>query len=138
MQFLFKTNFFIKNLTIAKNFWQCLEQSRIQTVCLKIAVLFFFKWRICEFERYQKVILESSSPDSVAILEKIFGNIFSGFCMFFSKKKSTRKSRFWTNFTKNNKNWKQTENNCLKKYVENVTIPLLRQILHYFMLFYFI
>ena len=58
--------------------------------------------------------------------------------MFFSKKKSTRKSRFWTNFTKNNKNWKQTENNCLKKYVENVTIPLLRQILHYFMLFYFI
>ena len=39
------------------------------------------------FEEHQRAILEPSSSDSLATLEKKFGKTFSWVCMGFSKKK---------------------------------------------------
>ena len=38
-----------------------------------------------KFKKYQRAILEPSSSDSVASLEKKFGKAFSWVCMSFSK-----------------------------------------------------
>ena len=49
---------------------------------------FFLKnWRMFTFEEHQRAILEPSSSDSLATLEKKFGKTFSWVCMGFSKKK---------------------------------------------------
>ena len=52
----------------------------------KSPLIFFKKWRTFKCEKYQKAILGSSSPDSVAILEKKFGKSFSWFYVGFLKK----------------------------------------------------
>ena len=74
------------------------------------------KWnsKICKFEKYQNAILEPSNPDSVAVLKKKFGKIFS--CFFFSvslfKKCQPKTSIFDQNriwFTKKDNNGEQTE-----------------------------
>ena len=43
-----------------------------------------------KFEEHQRAILEPSSSDSVATLEKKFGKTFSWDCMGFSKKKNKK------------------------------------------------
>ena len=53
-----------------------------------------------KFDEHQRAILEPSSSDSVATLEKKFGKTFSWVCMGFSKKKKKK-----SNFDQNRKNF---------------------------------
>ena len=50
-----------------------------------------------KFENYQSAIFGSSSSDSVANIEKKFGNTFSWVCMFFFKKIQPKKWNFYQN-----------------------------------------
>ena len=52
------------------------------------------------FEEHQRAILEPSSSDSLATLEKKFGKTFSWVCMGFSKKKKSNFDQNRINFTK--------------------------------------
>ena len=85
-------------MTLGKNFWQCLEQNEIQTVCQKNSFLYFFlKNEEClfiKFEKYQGTILGPSSSESVATLENKFGLTFPGFLWGFFKKSKPKKWNF--------------------------------------------
>ena len=61
---------------------------------------FFLNWRMFTFEEHQRAILEPSSSDSLATLEKKFGKTFSWVCMGFSKKKKSNFDQNRINFTK--------------------------------------
>ena len=71
--------------SIYNNLWQCLEQNEIQLTCQKIPFLSVFLNEVflihflIKFEKYQKVILGPSSPDSVPIFEKNLGKTFTEF-----------------------------------------------------------
>ena len=71
LQFLFF------NFTPSKNWLSpiSLEQNEIQSVCQKIPFLrfFFLREELFQFEKYQRAFLGPSSPDSVPIFEKKFG-----------------------------------------------------------------
>ena len=47
--------------------------------------LIYKKIKNCMFEKYQRVVLVTSSPDSVAILEKFFEKIISRVLYVFKK-----------------------------------------------------
>ena len=99
----------------------------------KNTVAFFLERRICEFEKYQKAFLGPSIPYSVTFSVKKFINIFSWILYVFLKKASQNKWIVGQNkINFEGKKWKANwrSNTCLKKYVEIVTIPLLKQTLH--------
>ena len=72
----------------------------------------FFLIKNLQFEKYKRSIQEPSSPDLGAVLEKKFWDMFSRVLYAFLKKSQPKKWNFdqnWINFTRKDKNGKQTE-----------------------------
>ena len=78
--------------------------------------MFGTKWnsKICKFEKYQNAILEPNNPDCVAVLKKIWKDIFLFFFFYVSLLKKCQpktsifdQNRIW--FTKKDNNGEQTE-----------------------------
>ena len=57
--------------------------------------MFWKIWRILKLEKYQRVILGASSPDSLATLENKFGRTLSWFVWVFLKSQ-LKKAVFWS------------------------------------------
>ena len=91
-----------KKLTLTKNIWQCFNKMKFNQFARKMLLLFLSE---------ELAILGPSSPDSV--FDKKFGNIFPKVLyVSFFKKGSQKKWIFGqnrTNFTKKDKNGKETE-----------------------------